>query len=137
VLARPRSQLDRRLPQRSPGDEIEFYRTDQLTPEDVEHLGFDSTGEYWWWNVTCWRDGAEAQPETLSSRPGCLCGVTFYRPRASGNTLLHSAIIDIGRARSKTAAQAMLRWHFQEGRSSIPKSTRLERIAENFPHLRL
>lgn len=42
------------------GDEVEFYGTDQLSPEDVAHLGFDPTGEYWWWNVTCWRDGAEA-----------------------------------------------------------------------------
>ena len=41
------------------GDEVEFYGTDQLSPEDVQHLGFDPTGEYWWWNVTCWRDGAE------------------------------------------------------------------------------
>ena len=26
----------------------------------------------------------------------------------------------------------MLRWHLQEGRSAIPKSVRLERIAANF-----
>ena len=39
------------------GDEVEFYATDQLSPGDVEHLGFDPTGEYWWWNVTCWRNG--------------------------------------------------------------------------------
>ena len=26
----------------------------------------------------------------------------------------------------------MLRWHFQQGRSAIPKSVRRERIAENF-----
>ena len=42
------------------GDEVEFYATDQLTPGDVEYLGFDPTGEYWWWNVTCWRDGEPA-----------------------------------------------------------------------------
>lgn len=42
------------------GDEVEFYATDQLTPGDVEYLGFDPTGEYWWWNVTCWRDGQQA-----------------------------------------------------------------------------
>ncbi len=39
------------------GDEVEFYPTDILSPQDVEHLGFDPTGEYWWWNVTCWRNG--------------------------------------------------------------------------------
>lgn len=39
------------------GDEVEFYPTDPLSPGDVEYLGFDPTGEYWWWNVTCRRDG--------------------------------------------------------------------------------
>ena len=38
----------------------------QLSPGDVENLGFDPTGEYWWWNVTCWRDGGAAH--ALSSR---------------------------------------------------------------------
>jgi hypothetical protein len=42
------------------GDEVKFYTTDQLTPGEVEHLGFDPTGEYWWWNVTCLRDGDPA-----------------------------------------------------------------------------
>jgi 2,5-diketo-D-gluconate reductase A len=32
---------------------------------------------------------------------------------------------------SKTPAQVMLRWHLQQGRSVIPKSTRPERITEN------
>jgi len=42
-------------------------------------------------------------------------------------TLLESA----GR-HGKSAAQVMLRWHLQAGRSAIPKSTRPARIAENF-----
>jgi 2,5-diketo-D-gluconate reductase A len=32
----------------------------------------------------------------------------------------------------RSAAQVMLRWHLQEGRSAIPKSTTSARIAENF-----
>ncbi len=32
----------------------------------------------------------------------------------------------------KTPAQAILRWHLQQGRQVIPKSARPERIAENF-----
>jgi diketogulonate reductase-like aldo/keto reductase len=31
----------------------------------------------------------------------------------------------------KTPAQVMLRWHLQQGRSAIPKSTKPERIAQN------
>ncbi|MCW2761739.1 MAG: oxidoreductase [Marmoricola sp.] len=38
----------------------------------------------------------------------------------------------IAKAHSKSAAQVMLRWHLQEGRSVIPKSTQPHRIAENF-----
>ena len=38
---------------------------------------------------------------------------------------------DIAAAHSKTPAQVMLRWHLQQGRSVIPKSTKPQRIAEN------
>ena len=39
---------------------------------------------------------------------------------------------DAARAHGKSAAQVMLRWHLQQGRSAIPKSTKPARIAENF-----
>jgi diketogulonate reductase-like aldo/keto reductase len=38
----------------------------------------------------------------------------------------------IAGAHGKSPAQVMLRWHLQEGRSVIPKSTKPNRIAENF-----
>lgn len=41
-------------------------------------------------------------------------------------------LLGIGEAHGKTAAQVMLRWHLQQGRSAIPKSVKSERIAENF-----
>lgn len=41
-------------------------------------------------------------------------------------------LLDIASAHGKTAAQVMLRWHLQQGRQVIPKSTNPERIAENF-----
>lgn len=41
-------------------------------------------------------------------------------------------LLDIARQHGKSAAQVMLRWHMQEGRSAIPKSTKPARIAENF-----
>jgi diketogulonate reductase-like aldo/keto reductase len=41
-------------------------------------------------------------------------------------------LLEIARAYGKSAAQVMLRWHLQEGRSAIPKSVTPARIAENF-----
>ena len=38
----------------------------------------------------------------------------------------------IAEAHAKSPAQVMLRWHLQQGRSVIPKSTKPHRIAENF-----
>jgi diketogulonate reductase-like aldo/keto reductase len=39
---------------------------------------------------------------------------------------------EIARQHGKSSAQVMLRWHLQEARSAIPKSTKPARIAENF-----
>jgi diketogulonate reductase-like aldo/keto reductase len=59
-------------------------------------------------------------------------GITFYRDGSHGSTLEDPVIGQIARAHGKSPAQVMLRWHLQEGRSAIPKSTRPHRIAENF-----
>jgi len=58
-------------------------------------------------------------------------GITFYRDGSHGSTLQDPVIGQIGQSHGKTPAQVMLRWHLQQGRSVIPKSTRPERIAEN------
>jgi 2,5-diketo-D-gluconate reductase A len=58
-------------------------------------------------------------------------GITFYRG-TNKSTLDDPVLIGIGREHGKSAAQVMLRWHLQEGRSAIPKSVKPERIAENF-----
>ena len=58
-------------------------------------------------------------------------GITFYRDGSHGSTLQDPVIGEIAHAHGKTPAQVMLRWHLQQGRSVIPKSTRRERIAEN------
>ena len=58
-------------------------------------------------------------------------GITFYRDGSHGSTLDDQVIGDIAAAHGKTAAQVMLRWGLQHGRSVIPKSTKPERIAEN------
>jgi diketogulonate reductase-like aldo/keto reductase len=59
-------------------------------------------------------------------------GITFYRDGEHTSTLQDPVIGEIAQAHGKTPAQVMLRWHLQQGRSAIPKSTKPERIAENF-----
>lgn len=58
-------------------------------------------------------------------------GITSYRG-GEKRTFDDSTIRDIARRHDKSAAQVMLRWHLQHGRSAIPKSTKPARIAENF-----
>jgi diketogulonate reductase-like aldo/keto reductase len=59
-------------------------------------------------------------------------GITSYRGDSSTSTFADPAILAIAEKYGKSAAQVMLRWHLQEGRSAIPKSVRPERIRENF-----
>ncbi len=59
-------------------------------------------------------------------------GITFYRDGEHTSTLDDPTIVKAAEAHGKSAAQVMLRWHLQQGRSVIPKSTQAHRIAENF-----
>ncbi len=58
-------------------------------------------------------------------------GITSYGG-GEKRTFDDSTLLEIARRHGKSAAQVMLRWHLQKGRSAIPKSTRPARIAENF-----
>jgi diketogulonate reductase-like aldo/keto reductase len=58
-------------------------------------------------------------------------GITSYRGHDK-RSFDDPTLLDIARQYGKSAAQVMLRWHLQEGRSAIPKSVKPERIAENF-----
>ncbi|MEV7136080.1 aldo/keto reductase [Arthrobacter sp. NPDC093128] len=62
-------------------------------------------------------------------------GITFY-PGWGGegrrNVMEDPVIAAIAQTHGKTPAQVMLRWHLQQGRSAIPKSTNPQRISENF-----
>ena len=59
-------------------------------------------------------------------------GITSYRGDIERSTFNDPVILGIAEQHGKSAAQVMLRWHVQQGRSAIPKSVRTERIAENF-----
>ena len=58
-------------------------------------------------------------------------GITAYY-RGGQQAFDDATLQEIGRQHEKSTAQVMLRWHLQQGRSAIPKSTKPERIAENF-----
>jgi diketogulonate reductase-like aldo/keto reductase len=58
-------------------------------------------------------------------------GITSYRG-GEKSTFNDPPLLDIARSHGKSAAQVMLRWHLQQGRSVIPKSTKPARISENF-----
>lgn len=74
--------------------------------------------------------GAERDILTQAWSP--IGGITFYRDGTHGSTLEDPVIGRIAQAHGKSPAQVMLRWHLQQGRSVIPKSTKPHRIAENF-----
>jgi 2,5-diketo-D-gluconate reductase A len=63
-----------------------------------------------------------------------LGGVYVYRRSADEppkNVLTDPVVTALADKHGKSAAQVVLRWHLDSGRSAIPKSVRPERIAEN------
>jgi diketogulonate reductase-like aldo/keto reductase len=72
-----------------------------------------------------------AQHGILTQAWSPIGGITSYRG-GQKRTFDDPTLLDISRHHGKSAAQVMLRWHLQEGRSAIPKSTKPDRIAENF-----
>jgi diketogulonate reductase-like aldo/keto reductase len=75
--------------------------------------------------------GLGAEHGILTQAWSPIGGITFYRDGNHASTLDDPTIGDIASAHGKTAAQVMLRWGLQHGRSVIPKSTKPSRIAEN------
>ena len=60
------------------------------------------------------------------------CAMTAYSPLGSGNLAsVAGKVQPIADKHKKTAAQVILRWHFQTGWVLIPKSIKPERVAEN------
>jgi diketogulonate reductase-like aldo/keto reductase len=75
--------------------------------------------------------GAHAEYGILTQAWSPIGGITSYGG-GERRTFDDPTLLEIARQHGKSAAQVMLRWHLQEGRSAIPKSTRPARIAENF-----
>lgn len=61
-------------------------------------------------------------------------GITFYPGYGDErrSVMNDETITAMAAEHGKSPAQVMLRWHLQQGRSAIPKSTNPERIAANF-----
>jgi diketogulonate reductase-like aldo/keto reductase len=55
-----------------------------------------------------------------------------YSPIARGNAKGDKLLEKIGKAHGKTAAQTCLRWLTQQGIAVIPRTAKIERLAENF-----
>ncbi len=73
---------------------------------------------------------AQAETEAYCISKGIL--VEAWSPLMSGGAALKDAVIaKIAAKYGKTAAQVILRWHYQLGRRSLPKSVTPSRIREN------
>ena len=59
--------------------------------------------------------------------------VTAYAPFASGafGMLRDPTLVAIAERHGKTPGQVVLRWHVQSGRTALPKTSKVERMAEN------
>jgi 2,5-diketo-D-gluconate reductase A len=77
---------------------------------------------------------ADAEDGILTQAWSPIGGMTFYAGYGEGrkNVQEDPTIAAIAGEHTKSPAQVMLRWHLQQGRSAIPKSTNPGRIAENF-----
>ena len=77
---------------------------------------------------------ANAELSILTQAWSPIGGITFYPGWGddSRRSVLEDDLLGrLAREHDATPAQVMLRWHVQQGRSAIPKSTNPTRIAEN------
>lgn len=77
---------------------------------------------------------ADAEHGILDQAWSPIGGITFYPGWGDERVSVMDdpTIGSIAEAHGRTPAQVMLRWHVQQGRNAIPKSTNPGRIVENF-----
>jgi 2,5-diketo-D-gluconate reductase A len=77
---------------------------------------------------------ADAEHGILTQAWSPIGGITFYPGFGDErrSVLQDETIAKIAAEHDRSPAQVMLRWHLQQGRSAIPKSTNPGRIAENY-----
>ncbi|WP_332308797.1 aldo/keto reductase [Nocardioides sp. Iso805N] len=77
---------------------------------------------------------ADAEHGILDQAWSPIGGITFYPGWGEDrrSVMEDPTLLAIASQHGKSAAQVMLRWHLQQGRSAIPKSTNPSRIRENF-----
>jgi diketogulonate reductase-like aldo/keto reductase len=82
-------------------------------------------------------DQIEMHPYLNQSKVVAACrahgmAVVAYSPIARGNAAKDAVLARIGKAHGKTAAQVCLRWLAQQGIAAIPRTSKTERLKENF-----
>ncbi|MCL1869088.1 MAG: aldo/keto reductase [Promicromonosporaceae bacterium] len=77
---------------------------------------------------------ADAEHGILTQAWSPIGGITFYPGWGDErrSVMQDPTIAEIAAEHGRSPAQVMLRWHVQQGRSAIPKSTNPSRIAQNF-----
>lgn len=77
---------------------------------------------------------ANAEHGILTQAWSPIGGMTFYPGWGEGrkSVMDDPTLAELAANHGKSPAQIMLRWHVQQGRSAIPKSTNPSRIVENF-----
>src|SRR5262245_52061080 len=72
------------------------------------------------------------QSETVAATRAHGMAVVAYSPIAKGKAKNDAVLARIGKAHDKTAAQVSLRYLVQQGFVVIPRTSKLERLSENF-----
>jgi len=72
------------------------------------------------------------QDKVIAACRGYKMAVVAYSPIARGGAKGNELLETIGRSYKKTAAQVCLRWLVQQGIIVIPRTSKVERLAENF-----